>query len=219
MASLFERYRPSKWSEVVGQDKLIAKVNTLRPRGLGGRAWWIAGPSGAGKTSCARILAREVAAEHAIIELDASEVTPADVREWQKQFRGKPLGSNGWAILLNEAHGMRKDTIRALLVLLEALPDYATVIFTTTVEGQDSLFEDAIDAHPLLSRCIELPLARRGLAEAFARRAHEIAEAEGINGRSPADYLRLAKDSRNSMRVMLQRIEAGWALQGNEQAD
>jgi DNA polymerase-3 subunit gamma/tau len=214
MASLFERYRPSKWSEVVGQDKLVAKVDALRPRGLGGRAWWIAGPSGAGKTTCGRLIAREVAAEHAIVELDASEVTPADVRDWQRQFRGKPLGSNGWAILLNEAHGMRKDTIRALLVMLEALPDYVVVIFTTTAEGQESLFDDQIDAHPLLSRCIELPLARRGLAEAFAKRAHEIATVEGINGRSPADYLRLAKDSRNSMRAMLQRIEAGWALTG-----
>ena len=74
MASLFERYRPRTWGEVVGQDKLIAKVNALRPRGLGGRAWWIAGPSGAGKTTCARILAREVAAEHAITEMDAQVV-------------------------------------------------------------------------------------------------------------------------------------------------
>ncbi len=218
MASLFERYRPSTWSEVVGQDKLVAKVNALRPRGLGGRAYWIAGPSGAGKTTCARILAREIAAEHAVTEMDASELTPADVRAFQTQWRGRPLGSPGWALLLNESHGLRKDTIRALLVALEALPDYVAVIFTTTVEGQDSLFEDAIDAHPLLSRCIELPLARRGLAEAFAKRAHEIADAEGLNGRSPGDYLRLAKDSRNSMRAMLQRIEAGWALTG-EQAE
>jgi DNA polymerase III delta prime subunit len=120
-------------------------------------------------------------------------------------------------LLLNESHGLRKDTIRALLVALEALPDYVAVILTTTVEGM-SLFDDQIDAHPLLSRCIELPLARRGLAEAFAKRAHEIADAEGLNGRNPSDYLRLAKDSRNSMRAMLQRIEAGWALTG-EQAE
>ncbi|HXY34328.1 MAG TPA: AAA family ATPase [Planctomycetaceae bacterium] len=219
MASLFERYRPQTWSEVVGQDKLVAKVNALRPRGLGGRAWWIAGPSGAGKTTCARILAREVAADHAITEMDASELTPADVRAFQTQWRGRPLGSPGWALLLNEAHGLRRDTVRALLVMLEDLPDYAVVIFTTTAEGQESLFDDQIDAHPLLSRCIELPLARRGLAEAFAKRAHEIAEAEGLNGRPLADYARLLKDCRNSMRAALQKIEAGWALQGNDQAE
>jgi DNA polymerase III gamma/tau subunit len=61
MASLFERYRPKMWSEVVGQDKLVAKVNALRPRGLGGRAYWIAGPSGAGKTTCGRFVAKNAA--------------------------------------------------------------------------------------------------------------------------------------------------------------
>jgi DNA polymerase-3 subunit gamma/tau len=212
MASLFELYRPRAWSEVVGQNKLVAKVNALRPCGLGGRAYWIAGPSGAGKTTCARLIAREVAAEHAIIELDASEVTRADVRDWQKQFRGKPLGSNGWAILLNEAHGMRKDTIRALLVLLEALPDFVAVVFTTTSEGQESLFDDQIDAHPLLSRCIELPLAKRDLAQAFAERCQQIARLEGLDGKPIESYVRLLKDCRNSMRAALQKIEAGAML-------
>jgi hypothetical protein len=34
-------------------------------------------------------------------------------------------------------------------------------MFTTTCEGQQTLFEGIDDAHPLLSRCVELPLARR----------------------------------------------------------
>ena len=41
-------------------------------------------------------------------------------------------------------------------------------VFTTTAEGQDSLFEDQIDVHPLLSRCIEIALSRRDLALDFA---------------------------------------------------
>src|SRR4051812_16849702 len=63
MASLFEQYRPASWAEVVGQDKALAKIETLRKRGLGGRAWLITGQSGTGKTTIARLLAGEVADE------------------------------------------------------------------------------------------------------------------------------------------------------------
>jgi hypothetical protein len=52
-------------------------------------------------------------------------------------------------------------------------------IFTTICEGQESLFENYSDGSPLLSRCLDFPLARRSLAEAFAARAKQIAERTG----------------------------------------
>ena len=193
MKSLYEQYRPASWSDVVGQDKAIAKLQVLGQRGFGGRAVWISGQSGTGKTTIGRLIAAEVAAPHAIVELDAGEITPADVRELQARFRGRPIGSNGWAVLVNESHGLRKDTIRALLVALEQIPSFVVWIFTTTVEGQESLFDDQIDAHPLLSRCIEIALSRRDLAKAFAERARTIAQAEGLDGKPIEQYVRLAK--------------------------
>ena len=61
MKPLYEAYRPTTWSDVVGQDKIVAKLRALMRRGLGGRAFWISGQSGTGKTTIGRLIAAEVA--------------------------------------------------------------------------------------------------------------------------------------------------------------
>ena len=121
-------------------------------------------------------------------------------------------GRGGRAYIINEAHGLSKAAIRQFLVVLERLPRHVMVIFTTTRQGQDSLFEDSEDAGPLLSRCIKLELARRNLADAFAARAREIATREGLDGKPEKAYLELARRCRNNFREMLQEVEAGAML-------
>jgi replication-associated recombination protein RarA len=87
-----EKWRPKSFEEVAGQDKAMKKVNLLRERGLGGRLIWLTGPSGVGKTTIARLMAKELADEYAIIEMDAQRVTLQDVRDFDRMCRCRPLG-------------------------------------------------------------------------------------------------------------------------------
>ena len=214
---LTEQYRPRTWTEVVGQDKAIRHVRTIGKRGFGGRAFWFSGASGTGKTTLARILAAEVADCHNVQELDASDLTPSRLKELESgmaclglDFEGK--GRNGRAYIVNEAHGLRSDAIRQLLVLLERLPGHVVWIFTTTSDGQADLFESKLDANPLLSRCVVVALTTQGLAKPFAERAKQIAQAEGLNGKPLEAYVRLLQDCKNNLRSALQKVEMGVML-------
>lgn len=212
---LFERYRPAVWGDVVGQDRAIRALDCIRKSNgtLAGQAYWIAGPSGTGKTTIAKLLADELADPMNVVELDASGLMPSHVVDIERSSRSYGMGEKpGRVYIVNEAHGLRKDTLRQLLVTLERIPSHVAWIFTTTDDGADCLF-DGIDAHPLLSRCVEVPMSRRGLAEAMAQRAMEIARAESLDGKPLKAYVELVRQKRNNMRAVLQHIAAGGMLE------
>lgn len=210
---LFEQYRPTSLDSVLGQDKAVKTIKRLIERGIGGRALWISGVSGTGKTTLARIIADHIADELYVQEFDcADQLTVSALDKIEQDMSYFAFGKGGKAIIINEAHGLRKQSIRRLLGLLERIPDHVCIIFTTTKLGESKLFDDNIDANPLLSRCTKIELTNQGLAKVFAEHCRNIATAENLNGKSVESYVKLAQRCKNNCRMMLQEIESGCML-------
>lgn len=210
MSSLFSKYRPKNWDELVGYDQIKKAIQHKASRGaLGGSAYMFTGPSGSGKTSLAYLLAGELCDPDNFVELDAGDGTPNRLDELEKSQRFRCLGDKpGRAILINECHGLRKDAIRKLLVILERIPRHACWIFTTTNAGQQLLF-DGIDAGPLCSRCVSFNLDSSRYLKQFSQRVKQVAELEDLGGANIYEYVELAKRCKGNFRQMLCEVEAG----------
>lgn len=86
------------------------------------------GPSGAGKTTLAYLLAgdnREV--------VDAATARGIDeVRELRERLKYKPVGMDSYTIIVDECHRLTKDAQNALLEIVEHPPAWLRFIFCTT---------------------------------------------------------------------------------------
>lgn len=208
---LYEKYRPKSFDKVLGQETAIKKIKRTLSRGWGGRAWWISGASGVGKTTLARIIANECLTKKPRVQLteydSANEFTTQVIQHIQRMRHGSLMPT---VYIVNEAHGLKKPIIQSLLGILEPLHKDTVIIFTTTKAGQKKLFEDKTDAKPLLSRCTIVELTNQGLTPRFAKLCRKIAKKENLDGNKPISrFEKLARQCNNNCRQMLMEIESG----------
>jgi replication-associated recombination protein RarA len=207
-----EKYRPASFDDVIGQDKIVSLLKVMADKNdFGGRAFWITGNSGTGKSTIAALVAACLASKFTTFETTGRELTVSDLKRYSDYWRSKAITGDGWALIVNESHGLARPVIEVLLNMLEKLPDHVVIIFTTTNDGND-LFEEHMDSGPFASRCIALRLASRNLCEPFAARAKEVAQFENLDGKPIEEYVKLMKQCRNNLRQAYREIEAGAML-------
>ena len=212
---LTEKYRPESWDDIAGQESICKTLSVFESQNsLSGRAYWISGRSGCGKTSIARILAKKISDRWYTVELDASELTAQFLKEIQDVFMYRPMSCQSRCYIVNEAHGLSKDQVRKLLKITESpcLNENMTWIFTTTLEGQLTFEDGKQDAGPLLSRCVCLQLESEKSDDAMIHRLQNIAQSESLDGKSLTEYKALFRDCNSNMRFALQKIELGEML-------
>jgi DNA polymerase-3 subunit gamma/tau len=154
---LARKYRPQKFSEVIGQEHVTRTLQNALERGRTAHGYIFSGHRGIGKTTVARILAAalncrssdkpvaepcgicesctEIRAGNAVdvIEIDAATNRGIDeIRELREAARYRPARDRFKIYILDEAHQITDAAFNALLKTLEEPPDHIVFMLATT---------------------------------------------------------------------------------------
>lgn len=150
------KYRPMKFSDVVGQDALTTTLRNTVKSGKLAHAYLFCGPRGVGKTTCARIFAKAINCAHPtdngeacgacesckafeegrsfnIFELDAASNNGVDqIKQLMEQTRIPPQVGRYKVFIIDEVHMLSQQAFNAFLKTLEEPPAHVIFILATT---------------------------------------------------------------------------------------
>lgn len=155
--ALYRKYRPSVFSDVIGQEHVTIPLSNALASGRTHHAYLFSGPRGCGKTSSARIMARSLncvlgptptpcgecqscrdlvangPGSLDVIELDAAtHGLVDDARDLRDKAFFAPVQSKYKIYIIDEAHQLGPGAANALLKVVEEPPPHVIFIFATT---------------------------------------------------------------------------------------
>jgi DNA polymerase-3 subunit gamma/tau len=153
---LYQTLRPGSFDEVVGNEGVISSLKSLVELDHASRphAYLFVGDSGCGKTTLARIFAREIRCNGMdLFELNAANTRGIDtIREVVNGAMFAPMGSESKAYIFDECHQLTPAAQEALLKVIEDTPLRTYFLFCTT--APENLIK------PLRNRCATYQVSR-----------------------------------------------------------
>ena len=153
--SLYRNFRPTKFSDVIGQDHIIKTLKNQVVANRVGHAYLFTGGRGTGKTTSAKILSRAVNCLNPqdgepcneceickeildgslpdVVEMDAASYTGVDdIRGIRDEVNFLPTKAKYRVYIIDEVHMLSGGAFNALLKTLEEPPEHVKFILATT---------------------------------------------------------------------------------------
>jgi len=213
---LARRLRPSRFSELIGQDQTVRALANALDSGRLHHAYLFTGTRGVGKTTVARILAKCLNCEKGItsdpcgscsacaeikenrfmdlIEVDAASRTGVDdTRELLENAQYLPSRGRFKVYLIDEVHMLSTASFNALLKTLEEPPEHIKFLLATTDPKKVPV--------TVLSRCLQFQL-RNLSSDSITNYLQKVLDDEGVGYEIPAIEV-IAKNAQGSARDAL----------------